>query len=291
MENNLNLYDNQGGTINDITNLKFYTGRGYEIPMQKTYVLQWEFIPGKLASKYLKAPLNGYFIGDIKFPKQSDSDNTLKILENSLLVQFINHGEFYVRFASEQSLDDNGIQVYSYKDIESSTGLLSSEKYYNYVTKLFLEEDNKIKVSINVKNKSFEHTFNINDIFTLNGIEKPEIYTQITTIYTGENLNTINDGLEIVNSEFYQTIGLTKIDLIKLNKTSNMSVIQQIFEDSVPNIGVYFPFVRYAGDYYQDKVSANFIAADTILVLEEVRNKDNAFDYVTPYISASSSYS
>ena len=70
-----------------------------------------------------------------------------------------------------------------------------------------------------------------------------------------------------------------------------MSVIQQIFEDSVPNIGVYFPFVRYAGDYYQDKVSANFIAADTILVLEEVRNKDNTFDYVTPYISASSSYS
>ena len=145
--------------------------------MQKTYVLQWEFIPGKLAAKYLKAPLNGYFIGDIKFPKQGDSDNTLKILENSLLVQFINNGEFYVRFASEPSLDDNGMPVYSYNDIESSIGLLSSEKYYNYVTKLFLEEDNKIKVSINVKNKAFEHTFNINDIFTLNGTEKPDIYT------------------------------------------------------------------------------------------------------------------
>ena len=83
MGNNLNLYNDQGGTINDITNLKFYTGRGYEIPMQKTYVLQWEFIPGKLASKYLKAPLNGYFIGDIKFPKQGDSYNTLKILESN----------------------------------------------------------------------------------------------------------------------------------------------------------------------------------------------------------------
>ena len=145
--------------------------------MQKTYVLQWEFIPGKLASKYLKAPLNGYFIGDIKFPNPDDSDNTLKILENSLLVQFINNGEFYVRFASEQSLDDNGMPVYSYNDIESSTGLLSSEKYYNYVSRLFLEEDNEIKVSINVKNKSFEHTFNINDIFTINETENPEIYT------------------------------------------------------------------------------------------------------------------
>ena len=105
--------------------------------MQKTYVLQWEFIPGKLASKYLKAPLNGYFIGDIKFPNPDDSDNTLKILENSLLVQFINNGEFYVRFAGEQSLDDNGMPVYSYNDIESSTGLLSSEKYYNYVRGIY----------------------------------------------------------------------------------------------------------------------------------------------------------
>ena len=38
------------GTINDINNLKFYTARGYEIPMTKSYVLNWEFIPGKLAS-------------------------------------------------------------------------------------------------------------------------------------------------------------------------------------------------------------------------------------------------
>ena len=285
MRNNSNLCD-QGGTINDITNLKFYTGRGYEIPMQKTYVLQWEFIPGKLASKYLKSPLNGYFIGDIEF-----APNNLKILENSLSVQFINHGEFYVRFATEDSIDDNDMPVYSYDKIESSTGLLSPDEYYNYVTRLFLEEDNKIKVSINVKNKSFEHTFNINDIFTINETEHPEIYTQVNTIYIGENLSIIKDDVEIVNREFYQTIGLSKIDLIKLDETSDMTIIQQIFEDSVPNIGVYFPFVRYAGDYYQDKVSANFIASDTILVLEEVRNEDDSFDYVKPYISATSSYS
>jgi hypothetical protein len=140
--------------------------------MQKIYVLQWEFIPGKLVSKYLKSPLNGYFIGDIEF-----APNNLKILENSLSVQFINHGEFYVRFATEDSIDDNGMPVYSYDKIESSTGLLSPDEYYNYVTRLFLEEDNKIKVSINVKNKSFEHTFNINDIFTINETEHPEIYT------------------------------------------------------------------------------------------------------------------
>lgn len=279
---NLDL-NNQGGSINDITNLKFYTGRGYEIPMQKSYVLQWEFIPGELASKYLQSPLNGYFIGDIDF--NSDEPNNLKILENTLSVQFINNGEFYVRFASEHTTDDNDVSVYSYDEIESSTGLLSSDEYYNYIIKLFLADDNKIKVSINVKNKSFEHTFNINDIFTIN--DDPSIYSEYTiikTIYTGENI-TKN------HHEFYQTIGLSKIDLIKLDENPEMSVIQQIFEDSVPNIGIYFPFVRYAGDYYQDKVSANFIASDTILVLEEVINENNTINYVKPYISAVSSYS
>jgi len=65
--------------------------------------------------------------------------------------------------------------VYSYDEIESSTGLLSPDKYYNYVTRLYLEEKNKIKVSINVKNKSFEHTFNINDIFAINEVTDPSI--------------------------------------------------------------------------------------------------------------------
>jgi len=64
--------------------------------------------------------------------------------------------------------------------------------------------------------------------------------------------------------------------------------IQKIFEDTVPNIGLYFPFVRYAGDFYQDKVSSDFIAADTILILEEVRNEDDTYSYVKPFITADS---
>ena len=279
---NLNS-NNQGGSINDITNLKFYTAKGYEIPMKKQYVLQWEFVPGKLASKYLQAPLNGYFIGDIQFPNP-DEEQILKILPQSLQVQFVDNGEFYVRFATEHTEDDNGMSVYSYGEIESSTGLLSPDEYYKYVSRLFLEEDNKIKVSINVKNKSFEHTFNINDIFTINATKKPEEYTIIKTVYTGENITD-------TQHEFYQTISLSKIDLVELEKNFGMSVIQQIFEDSVPNIGVYFPFVRYIGDYYQDKVSSKFIAADTILVLEEVRNEDDTFEYVTPYINENTEYS
>ena len=44
---------NNTGSINDITNLRFYTAKGYEIPMQKSYVLTWELIPGNFASSCL----------------------------------------------------------------------------------------------------------------------------------------------------------------------------------------------------------------------------------------------
>ena len=57
---NITLHNN--GTISDINNLKFYTARGYEIPMQKTYVLTWEFIPGKLASQYIQSIPKGFFM-------------------------------------------------------------------------------------------------------------------------------------------------------------------------------------------------------------------------------------
>jgi len=43
----------QYGTINDITNLKFYTDNGLEIPMQKRYTLQWDLIPGDFSSYYI----------------------------------------------------------------------------------------------------------------------------------------------------------------------------------------------------------------------------------------------
>ena len=278
MTDNSNLY-NQGGSINDITNLKFYTTRGYEIPMTKSYVLNWEFIPGKLASQYMHNTLNGYFIGDIKF-----TPNNLKIKDTTLEVACINGGDIYVRFATDDLEDENNIPVFNYNKVESSTGLLNPKEYYDYLKEILLQSDNRIKVSINIKNKSFKYTFNVNEIFTLNNNpENISEYFTVKTIYIGENINE--------NKEYYQYIEATKIDLKTLNNNQTKPVIQQVFEDAVPNIGLYFPFVRYAGDYYQEKISSDFIAADTILVLEQVKNDDNSYSYVTPYITSSTPYS
>lgn len=271
-------------TINDINNLKFYTAKGYEIPMQKSYVLTWELIPGKLASQYIKSPISGYFIGDIDFNDPSQ----LKIKEGTLETAFINQGQIYIRFATNETTDINGMPVYSYDNVDTETNLLDASCYYDYLNRILLDDENQVKVAINIKNKSFTYTFGVGSIFELTGDASTyQDYTTVSTIYTGENLDQ--------NQEFYQMIGVSKVDLIKYEDETgtiyNNSVIQQVFEDTVPNLGIYFPFIRYAGDYYQDKVSADFIAADTILVLEEVRNEDDTYDYVRPFINGDSGYS
>ena len=91
------------------------------------------------------------------------------------------------------------MSVYGYGDIDPETGLLKNAlEYYDYIRKLLFKtgNDNKIKISINVKNNEYTHIFNIDEIFTLkNDPDNPENYTVINTIYTGENLGH--------NQEFY----------------------------------------------------------------------------------------
>lgn len=269
------------GTINDINNLKFYTAKGYEIPMQKSYVLTWELVPGKITSQYLHSIPKGYFIGDVDYTE----NNEVNILSNSLQAGFIDNGELFIRFASEATVDENGMRVFAYNET------ITPADYYNYIQQLLLNNENNIKVSINIKNTSYTYTFAINNIFEWKDVEilnnqriSISDYFNIKTIYVGENLDENTQ-------EYYQLAEISKFDLTLL-AASNVSVIQDVFENVVPNIGVYFPFIRYAGDFYQEKVSTKFIASDTILVLEEVIDyATGRKTYVKPFINASSDYS
>ena len=77
--------------------------------------------------------LNGYFIGDIESP------NNLKIKDDTLEVACINGGDIYVRFATKNGLkDENDISVFSYSNVEPSTGLLKPTDYYDYLKEILL---------------------------------------------------------------------------------------------------------------------------------------------------------
>jgi len=66
---------------------------------------------------------------------------------------------------------------------------------------------------------------------------------------------------------------------------TNKAYIQNVFEKNVRNIGLYFPFIRYSGDFYQEKVSANLLTANTVLVLEKcIDASTKEVSYEHPYI-------
>ena len=267
----------QTGTINDITNLKFFSDKGNEIPMHKKYILTWEFIPGKLAQNYMQANLSGYFIGDVDLSNPSN----IQIAKNSLMTSILEKGSIFVRLSTTAMTDENKMPVFSYDEIDST----DNSVFYNYIKKILMDVNNKVKVSININDQSFTHTYAFKQVFTLNNItENFEDYFTITKIYTGNN----TEGTE---QEYYILLNVDKIDLVPLKKDPATSFIQQVFENNVPNIGLYFPFFRYYGDFYQDKVSSKFIAANTILVLEEQYSNDNNTTYNKPYISSSNQYS
>ncbi len=267
----------QTGTINDITNLKFFSDKGNEIPMYKKYILTWEFIPGKLAQNYMQANLSGYFIGDVDLSNPSN----IQIAKNSLMTSILEKGSIFVRLSTTAMTDENKMRVFSYAEIDN----IDNSVFYDYIKKILMDTNNKVKVSININDQSFTHTYAFKQVFTLNNItENFEDYFTITKIYTGNN----TEGAE---QEYYILLNINKIDLVPLKKDPATSFIQQVFENNVSNIGLYFPFFRYYGDFYQDKVSSKFIAANTILVLEEQYSNDNNTTYNKPYISSNNQYS
>lgn len=256
------------GTINDITNLKFYSDNGYEIPMQKQYILTWEIIPNGLNAKYTKKNPSGYFIGDVDL---SDETN-IKILKNTLQVGYIDNGSIMVRYADQEATDEHGQPILAYSDT------IDYVQLWHYAHKLIFSVDNDIRISINIDGKEYSKTFGVSDIFAINIPQTDEEYKNAITVnrvYSGNN--TEND------KEYYDLVGIQ--DLV-LREIDNEYFVQKLFEQTIPNLGLYFPFVRYSGVFYQDKISSGFIAANTILVLEEFEGQ-----YVKPFITSDNNYS
>lgn len=268
------------GNINDITNLKFYTDNGIEIPMQKKYILTWEFIPNNIVKQYVQTAPSGYFIADISIT------NNLSILKNSLLTSFINNGLIKLRFAAESTLDKNGIKIFGYNDNNTP------KDYYNYLYHILFDFDNKVKISINLENDTYTSEYLMSDIFTFNGsILTYNTYYNNIKVNIGDNttIHKIENDI-ITEKEYFEFLTIENIDTVKIQLDDEQSYIEYIIIQNVPNIQLYFPFIQYNGCIFQEKVSSDFIAANTILVLEESKDENNNIIYEKPYISAYSKY-
>lgn len=254
----------ENSTIVDITKLQFYTDTGIIIPTEISYVLKWRLIPGTIGKQYINEAPSGFFIGDL--------DENCQL--SSLYTGLINKGKIVLNFSTVSGTDENGFQIYSYDQTPSD------QEYFEYLRDVILLDDNAIEFVVTINNKEYTNTFSINNIFKFP--DNPEDYSKyfgVQTVYIGDNTSD--------SHEYFQTLMLENIDL---NEYEDTSFILYYIKRNLPNINQQFPFIRYKGSFTQESVSVNFIAANTIVVLEKNTDGDD-ISYKKPYINANTKYS
>ena len=243
--------------------LVFYTEKGYEIPVEKTYSIQWEIIPHvKLKSYFLHNP-KGHFMYDI-----DDTDHILTV-------------EF----------DNNGLFNYA-DNIKVNTGIVNNEKGnsvevpINNITELILFNKEytykKSKGTIfNRNEKRWEEDFDIlkGNIYNTVRLTFNTLVGSITQDYP---VNYIFETCTVENNNNYKK--LTNLVLTQLTQESEEDKKQNLGQKTfvnyliVNNFNNYedlFPCVRYIGSITQDKVSTEFVAASTFIILDEDDNRPN----------------
>lgn len=243
--------------------LVFYTEKGYEIPVEKTYSIQWEIIPHvKLKSYFLHNP-KGHFMYDI-----DDTDHILT-------VEFDNKGLFnYV---------DN---------IKVNTGIINHETEksvefpINNITELILfnKEDTYKKSKGTIFNRNVKQWVEDFEDITVNiyNTVRLTFNTLVGSITQDYPVNYIFETCTVENNNNYKK--LTNLVLTQLTQESEEDKKQNLGQKTfvnyliVNNFNNYedlFPCVRYIGSITQDKVSTEFVAASTFIILDEDDNRPN----------------
>ena len=239
--------------------LVFYTEKGYEIPVEKIYSIQWEIIPHvKLKSYFLHNP-KGHFMYDI--------DDTNHILT----VEFDNKGLF--NYVDNIKVNTGIVNTETGITINNITELILFNKEYTY---------KKSKGTIfNRNEKRWQEDFDIlkGNIYNTVRLTFNTLVGSITQDYP---VNYIFETCTVENNNNYKK--LTNLVLTQLTQESEEDKKQNLGQKTfvnyliVNNFNNYedlFPCVRYIGSITQDKVSTEFVAASTFIILDEDDNRPN----------------
>lgn len=243
--------------------LVFYTEKGYEIPVEKTYSIQWEIIPHvKLKSYFLHNP-KGHFMYDI-----DDTDHILTVeFDNKGLFNYVDNIKVNTGIINNET--GNSVEF----TINNITELILFNKEYTY---------KKSKGTIfNRNEKRWEEDFDIlkGNIYNTVRLTFNTLVGSITQDYP---VNYIFETCTVENNNNYKK--LTNLVLTQLTQESEEDKKQNLGQKTfvnyliVNNFNNYedlFPCVRYIGSITQDKVSTEFVAASTFIILDEDDNRPN----------------
>lgn len=243
--------------------LVFYTEKGYEIPVEKTYSIQWEIIPHvKLKSYFLHNP-KGHFMYNI-----DDKDHILTVeFDNKGLFNYVDNIKVNTGIVNNET--GNSVEF----TINNITELILFNKEYTY---------KKSKGTIfNRNEKRWEEDFDILNGNIYNTV-RLTFNTLVGSITQDYPVNYIFETCTVENNNNYKK--LTNLVLTQLTQESEEDKKQNLGQNTfvnyliVNNFNNYedlFPCVRYIGSITQDKVSTEFVAASTFIILDENGDRPN----------------
>lgn len=237
--------------------LVFYTEKGYEIPVEKTYSIQWEIIPHvKLKSYFLHNP-KGHFMYDI-----DDTEHILNVeFDNKGLFNYVNNIKVNTGIINHDT--GNSIEF----TVNNINELILFNKEYTY---------KKSKgTKFNRNEKRWVEDFDIlkGNIYNTVRLTFNTLVGSITQDYP---VNYIFETCTVENNNNYKNLTNLVLTLLYNNKESlgQKTFVNYLIVNNF-NYEDLFPCVRYIGSITQDKVSTEFVAASTFIILDENGDRPN----------------
>ena len=247
--------------IDERDKLIFYTEKGYEIPVQKTYSIQWEIIPHAQLEPYFLETPSGHFMYDI-----ADNNHELKVvIDKSGTIKtdkkpvVVNTGIIDNKSGTIKTVEINNINelILFHNDYNyyKSTGTVYDRNLHKWIEN-FSEQTgsifNTVRITFNTLSETITQDYPINYIFD-----------NVTISQEPPDWSTIN----------YNHISDLTIATFDNNDDKSQTLNQKTFVNYLIvnnfNYDDLFPCVRYMGQIMQDKVSTEFVAASTFIITDE----------------------
>lgn len=245
--------------------LVFYTEKGYEIPVEKTYSIQWEIIPHVQLTPYFIENPKGHFMYDIDDP----THNLNVVFDNKGLIFNIKDTKTVKTNIINHDLSTNKAESIDVS-INSINDLILFNKEYTY--------QKLIGTTFNKKEKKWVETFSDEITGSVYNTVRLTFNTLVGSITQDYPINYIFDTCitNEINETIYNLEDLTisQFDDDSKNKLKEDTFINYLIVNNF-NYEDLFPCVRYIGSITQDKVSTEFVAASTFIILDDDDNRPN----------------
>ena len=296
-----------------LDNLKFFTGDGRQIIMQKQYSVSWEIIPcDRVFSAFIDNPSGHFEISNNAIEVIVDNPGMVRPAVNFPLVDGVDN-----RIINRYSVAAGTAGIYNNSGNFVRPRIVNNEGQivavdgeslnkiiffcYKYITadKTYIEQ-NKIRITVSTGDDVFVEEYDLLDFFypvSVDNYKTNGKYIQYS-FNTGDT-DFLDESVTADDASNCYGIKASQFGLIKARNTQYWDEVKKdadLIAKYGENISTalymmaynvdenQFPYVRYVGTCMQEKVSADFIAATTVIIVTDNGADSEGERYTYPEI-------